>query len=72
MDKTYVGPERERVTLTPLENDAFTLIVESSTYAVERLQLSNAILKVRHRQGKVVTDAFQGRLRRAWRPGVGS
>ena len=61
------GPEREAVKLQQWEADAFMLIVEFSTYASSRFQLSYALRQIRSPQNQQVQDGFHKNCRRIWR-----
>jgi hypothetical protein len=62
------GPEREAVNLPKWEADAFLLLVEASTYAELRYQLSYAMRMISRPLPVSVIDAYQGNARRMWRP----
>lgn len=64
---TGPGPEREHCALSKDEADTFALLVEISTYNVERLQISHTISLIVHSQGISVIDGFQRSVRKIWR-----
>lgn len=68
----HPGPEREAVVLPKWEADAFMMLVENSTYADVRFQLSYALRVLSFKPGDFVIDAFQRNARRMWKPSAGT
>ena len=62
------GPDREAAELAKWEADAFMLLVDGTTYAETRFQVSYALRMVRAPVAVTVADAFQRNARQMWKP----